>query len=109
MQIIPIELNLHITKRLLLPLYRSPHQSPTLFKEKQQRAIDFFSTPNDNIITLGDSNMDINEAAIRSIMEENGLVSPINSLTSLKSANGRCRDTIYNLLETDTQLQKEMK
>ena len=32
MQIIPIELNFCTKKWLLLPLYRTPHQSPTYFK-----------------------------------------------------------------------------
>ena len=74
MQIIPIELNLRTKKWLLLPIYRPPHQNPTYFKENLQRAIDFLSTTYDNIITLGDFDMDVNEAAIRSIMEDNGLV-----------------------------------
>ena len=94
MQIIPIELNLHTKKWLLLPLYRSPHQNPTYFKENLQRAIDFFSTTYDKLITLGDFNMDVKEAAIPSIMEDNRLVSLINSQTSFKSANGRCIDSI---------------
>ena len=94
MQIIPIELNLHTKKWLLLPLYIPPDQNPTYFKEKLQRAIDFFSTTYDNIITLGDFNMDVNEAAIRSIMEDNGFVTLINSPTSIKSVNGRCIDLI---------------
>ena len=94
MQIIPIELNLSTKKWLLLLLYRPPHEKPTYFKENLQRAIDFFSHTYDNIITLGDFNMDINEATIRSVMENNGLVSLINSPTSFKSTNGRCIDLI---------------
>ena len=65
---------------------------PAYFKENIQRAIDFFSTTYDNI--LGDFNMTDNEASIGSLMEDNGIVSLINSPTSSKSANGRCIDLI---------------
>ena len=47
-----------------------------------------------NILMLGDFNMDENEAGMRSIMEDNGLVNLINSSTCFKSANGRCIDLI---------------
>ena len=63
MQIIPIELNLRTKKWLLLPLYRPLHRNPTYFKENLKRAIDFSSMTYDNIIILGDFNMDVNEAA----------------------------------------------
>ena len=85
---------LRTKKWLLLPLYRPPHQNPTYFKENLQLAIDFFSTTYYNIITLVQFSMDVNEAAIRSIMEDNGLVNLINSPTSFKSANDRCIDLI---------------
>ena len=94
MQIIPIELNLRTKKWLLLPIYRPPHQNPVYFTENLQRAIDFFSMTYDNILTLGDFNMDVKEAGIRSIMEDNGMVNLINNPTSFKSANGRCIDLI---------------
>ena len=38
--------------------------------------------------------MDVNEAAMRSIMEDNGLVNLVNTPTSFKTANGRCIDLI---------------
>ena len=94
MQIIPIELNLLIKKWLLLPIYRPPHQNPVYFTENLQRTIDFFSTTYDNILTLGDFNMDMKEAGIRSIIEDNGMVNLINNPTSFKSTNGRCIDLI---------------
>ena len=71
MQIIPIELNLHTKKWLLLPVYRPPNQNPAYFRENLQQATDFFSSTYDNILMLGDFNMDENEAGIRSIMEDN--------------------------------------
>ena len=92
MQIIPIELNMRTKKWLLLP--KPQVLNPRYFRENQQRAIDVFSTTYDNIITLGDFYMDVNEAALRSIMENNGLVNLINSPASLKSAHGRCIDLI---------------
>ena len=94
MQIIPIELKFLAKKWLLLPLCRPSHQSPRYFKENIQRAIDFFSTTYDNIITLGDFTMDVNEAALRFMMDDNGLVNLMNSPASFKSAYGRCIDLI---------------
>ena len=64
------------------------------FTENLQRAIDSFSMTYDNMLTLGDFNMDVKEAGIRSIMEDNGMVNLINNPTSFKSANGRCIDLI---------------
>ena len=94
MQIIPIELNLRTKKWLLLPVYRPPNQNPTHFRENLQRAIDFFSSTYDNILLIGDFNMDVNETGIHSIVEDNGLVNLIHSPTCFKSANGRCIDLI---------------
>ena len=73
MQIIPIEPNLRTEMWLLLPMYRRPHQNPTSFTESLQSAIDFFSTTYGNILPLGDFNMDVKEAAIRSIVDETWL------------------------------------
>ena len=112
MQIIPIELNLRTKKWLLLPLYRPPHQNPMYFKENLQRAIDFFSTTYDNIITLGDFNMDVNEAALRSLIKDNGLVNLKNSPTSFTSAHGRCIDLILGAIDTksfDLELNQSHK
>ena len=47
-----------------------------------------------SILTLCDFNIDVNEAAIRPLMVDNGLVSPVNSPISLKSLNGKCTDLI---------------
>ena len=52
------------------------------------------SAATDNILLIGDFNMDINEAGIRSIVEDNGLVNLIHSPTCFKFANGRCIDLI---------------
>ena len=73
---------------------QAPNQNPAYFRENLQRAIDFFSSTYDNILLIGDFNMDENEACIRSIMEDNGLANLIHSPTCFKSANGRCIDLI---------------
>ena len=70
------------------------NQSPAYFRENLQRATNFFSSTYDNILLLGDFNVDENEADIHSIMEDNGLVKIIYSATCFKSASGKCIDLI---------------
>ena len=92
LQIIPIEINLRKSKWLLIPIYRPPYTSEKVFTENLSRVIDFYSFKYENIITLGDFNMEATSNTLSNFMKEHQFHSLYKKPTCFKSDQGRCID-----------------
>ena len=106
-QVIPIEINFRKSKWLLLPIYRPPDTSENLFVDKISSLIDFYSDKYDNIVTLGDFNMEITNENLSSLMDSHNLYNLVKDPTCFKSKKGKIIDLIltnrkYSFFKTKT-------
>ena len=60
-QVIPIELNIRKQKWLVLPIYKPPSQNLVLFNSEISKLIDINLSSCENIVILGDFNMEPND------------------------------------------------
>ena len=91
-QALPIELNLMKSKWLLVPIYR-----PETYKKKEfiidlLKLIDIYSDTYDNILILGDFNMEASDVEMQKLIQSYDLYSMIKKPTCFKSRYGRCID-----------------
>ena len=91
-EVVPIEINIRKQKWLLLPLYRNPLQNQTYFVDNISRIIDRYSAARENVLILGDFNMEANDKALVPLVEAYKLYSLIKGPTCFKSERGRCID-----------------
>ena len=94
LQILPIEINLRKSKWLILPIYKPPSITENYFLEHMNRIIEYYSSEYDNILTLGDFNMEISSNNMDFFMKTHNLRSLLNKPTCYKSKKGRCIDLI---------------
>ena len=95
LQIIPIEINLRKSKWLIIPIYKPPCTSGisgTYFIEYMNRIIDYYSQKYDNILTMGDFNMEITNKDMDHFMKSNNFHSLNKKPTCFKSKRGSCID-----------------
>ena len=71
-QVIPFELNIRKQKWLLLPIYRPPNQNMSFFVEQIFKLIDKFGRYN-NVLVLGDFNMEPNDKNLSPLVVEHDL------------------------------------
>ena len=91
----PIELNFRKSKWLLLPIYRPPSLSEPFFIDHLSAMIDYYSDSYENILTLGDFNMEVGvDVNFNPFIERHALYSLIKEPTCFKSKKGRCIDLI---------------
>ena len=88
-QVIPFELNIRKQKWLLLPIYRPPNQNMSFFVEQISKLIDKLGRY-DNVLVLGDFNMEPNDKNLSPLLEEHNLYNLIKGPTCFKSCQGRC-------------------
>ena len=93
-QAIPIELNIRKQKWLLLPIYKPPNQDPTLFNSEISKLIDIYLKLCENIVILGDFNMEPKDPKMTPLIEDCNLYNLIHNPTCYKTENGRCIDLI---------------
>ena len=67
-QVIPFELNIRKQKWLLLPIYRPPNQNMSFFVEQISKLIDKLGRY-DNVLVLGDFNMEPNDKSLSPLLE----------------------------------------
>ena len=92
-QVIPFELNTRKQKWLLLPVYRPPNQNKAFFVEQISKLIDKFGRY-DNVLALGDLNMEHNDKNLSPFLDEHNLYNVIKGPTCFKSHQGRCIDLL---------------
>ena len=91
-EIVPIESNIRKQNWLLLPVYRNPSQSKTYFVDNISRITDRYSAFRENLLILGDFNMEVNDNALTPLVEAHKLYSLAKGPTCFKSKRGRCID-----------------
>jgi len=91
-QILPIEINLRKSKWLIISIYRPPSTNEKDFLIQMNKVINFYSFKYENILTLGDFNMEISCNALKQFMEGQLLHSLYKKPTCFKSKQGRCID-----------------
>ena len=94
LQILPIEINLRKSKWLIIPVYRPPSISENYFIDNMNKIIEYYSHKYENILTLGDFNMETSCKTMDQFMKENLLHSLYKKPTCFKSKQGRCIDLL---------------
>ena len=92
-QIIPIEINLRKMKWLVLPIYRPPKQKETYVIEQLCSLLDNH-TKYENIILLGDFNMEASDETMMPLISGHNLHSLVRTPTCFKSVAGCCIDLL---------------
>ena len=92
-QAIPFELNLWKEKWMFVCIYRPPKQDSQYFLENLSLIIDHYSSIYDNLIILGDFNMEPKNPKLASFMNSFNLYNLIKSNTCFKGS-GSCIDLI---------------
>ena len=94
LQIIPIEINLRKSKWLIIPIYKPPSTSDSYFIENMNKIIDYYSHKYENVLTLGDFNMEIPDKILESLLTSHNLYSLNKKPTCFKSPQGSCIDLL---------------
>ena len=91
-EIVSIEINIRKQRWLILPLHRNPSQNQTYFVDNISRIMYRYSAARENVLILGDFNMEVNDNALVPLVEEYRLYSLVKGPTCFKSERGRCID-----------------
>ena len=91
-QVIPLEINIRKTNWLILPIYKKPTQDPRYFVDNISNIVDGFGKSRENVLILGDFNMEAQEKDIAPLLEMHQLYSLHKGPTCFKTTNGRCID-----------------
>ena len=92
-QVVPFEINVR-KKWLVLAIYKPPQQYFRYFVEQMPKLLDQYSRY-DNVVVLGDFNLEADDTALSSLINDHGLYNMIKHLTFFKSSRGRCIDLIF--------------
>ena len=93
-QAIPIEINIRKQKWLLLPIYRSPTQDPCYFVDNVCRIIDGSTLSRENVLIIGDFNMEVGDRALSPLINAYHLFNLLKGPTCFKTSRGRSIDLI---------------
>ena len=77
-QVVPIKINVRKQKWLMLPIYRPPQQNSGYFVEEISKLIDTYSRY-ENVIVLGDFNLEPGDKALSSIIQDHDLYNMIKN------------------------------
>ena len=72
-QVLPIEINLRKSKWLLVPLYRPPVKHKVEFNKHLSKLIDHYADVYDNILLLGDFNMEESDKEMVPLLNDHSL------------------------------------
>ena len=93
-QVIPIELNTRKQNWLLLPICKPPKQDPALFISEISKLIDSYLQEYENIVILGDFNVEPKGSKMSSLIEDYSLYNLIHNPSCYKTESDRCIDLI---------------
>ena len=95
LHILPIELRFNSEKLLVFNIYRPDRNNIDIFFNALSDAIHFYEVEYDNILILGDFNLEPTDPKIVNFLELNDMTNVIKSKTCFKTANGTCIDLIF--------------
>ena len=106
-QILPIELNLQRCKWLLIPMYRPETYKKQDFIDSISHLLDYYANKYDNILLIGDINMEVDTAHMTPFLESYNLHSMIRTKTCFMSEQGSCIDLMltnkkHSFMKTQT-------
>ena len=93
-QAITFEINLKGIKWFVVVVYNPYKHIGKVFLDNLSALIDFYLRKYDNIIIIGDMNLQPNEAIMKDFLDNNNLHNLIQKPTCLKSSSGTCIDLI---------------
>ena len=93
-QIMPIEINLRKSKWLVVPIYKPPSTNDEYFLENLNRVIEFYADSFENIIVLGDFNLEPSVPKMDSFIKVNEFTCLYKKPTCFKSKKGSCIDLL---------------
>ena len=96
LQILPIELRFRKEKLLLFNIYRPDRTNIDLFLNSLSDAIHFYEMYYDNIIIVGNFNLEYTDPKISSFLDLNDFKNIMKSKTCFKSTRGTCIDLILS-------------
>ena len=96
LQVIPIELNLRKTKWLVVSIYRPPKQALDYFIRELSVMLDFYSSKYQNMLVMGDFNVEPGDVQFNSFLQQHGFHNHINAKTCWKSPTGSCIDLLLS-------------
>ena len=108
LQILPIEINLRKSKWLIIPIYKPPSVNDEYFFENLNKIFEFYSNSYENILTLGDFNLETSMPIIDSFLKENEFHSLYKKPTCFKSKQGSCIDLLLTKKKV-LNIQKRLK
>ena len=91
-QAIPIEINFRKSKWLILPIYKPPNLEESCFIEKITSILDFYSNKYENILILGDFNIESTDVKLSPLKDGHNLYNLIKDPTCFKTTKGKCID-----------------
>ena len=80
--------------RMLLPIYRSPTQDPCYFVDNVCRIIDGYALSRENVLLIGDFNMEVGDRALSPLINTYHLFNLLKGPTCFKTSRGRSIDLI---------------
>ena len=93
-QQISIELNFNKHKWLIVSIYKPPTQNEHYFLEKLTILLDHYDKDYENILIIGDFNLEPDLEPVREFMLNHKLDNLIKNPTCFKSSEGKCIDLI---------------
>ena len=93
-QVIPVEINYKKQKCLVVAIYTPPFQCKNYFITELTKILDKYGEFYENIVILGDFNMQPTNQILETFLEDNNFVNLIKSNTCFKSKPGSCIDLI---------------
>ena len=94
-QVLPLELNFRKSKWLIVPLYRPPVKPKDEFNKYVSRLIDNYADTYDNVLLLGDFNMEANDKEMIPLINDHNLYSMIKEPTCFFSNEGCFIDIMH--------------
>ena len=82
------------SKWLVLVIYKPPQQNSKYFVEQMSMLLDQYSRY-DNVVVLGDFNLEPDDKALSSLINDHSLYNMIKHPTCFKSSRSRCIDLIF--------------
>ena len=95
LHILPVELRLRETKLLIFSIYRPDRINIDLFFNTLADAIHFYEISYDNIMVIGDFNLEPTDPKAVNFLELNDMSNVIKSKTCFKTKSGTCIDLIF--------------
>ena len=93
-QILPVEMNLKKPKWLVVAIYTSPSQCKSYFITELTKVLDKWRRNFENIVVLGDFNMEPTNQVMTTFIANNNFINSIKWNTRFKTSTWTCLDLI---------------